>query len=239
VLTPSALSTVGLRRAIESRLVRVWNRTGVDIQISSNAKNYLFDSSIICDGASATLDIGKVREGEASLALRLAPSSSGLVGDREPIYNLPVNAVKDKAPIFVLRPHGFYDAMTQKAADIFDGYDGNRRSPETTCTNGTFGDAMAYTAEPVVEWCMENQRLRPSVIDVYSLDKGRDLLSNVLWSPDDTVIDEANTYAVGDRNEGSQMLVNRQDINKDSLRPKIRTKSNWVKPYLNNDSPEW
>ena len=36
--------------------------------------------------------------------------------------------------------------------------------------------------EPVVEWCMQNQRLRVNVSDVYSMRKGEDLLSSVSCS---------------------------------------------------------
>ena len=236
VLTPNALSTVGLRGAIESRFVCVSNHTGVDIQITSNAKAFAFDSSSIQSGATQSLDIGKVREGEASLALRLAPSSAGLVGEREPIYNLPVTAVDEKVPLFLLRPHGFYDAMTQNAANIFDGYDAHRRgSPETTLTDGIYSDGVLnYSGEPVVEWCMENQRLKPSVIDVYSLEKGRDLLSNTAWSPDDAVVDDPADQG----SETSQVLVPRNNATT-AKSPANRSKSHWAKPYLNNDSPEW
>ena len=236
VLTPNALSTVGLRRAIESRSVCVSNHTGVAIQITSNSTAFTFDSSVIESGSIQSLDIGKVREGEASLALRLAPTAAGLVGEREPIYNLPVTAVDEKVPLFLLRPHGFYDAMTQNAANIFDGFDANRRgSPETTLTDGIYGEnVLKYSAEPVVEWCMENQRLKPSVIDVYSLEKGRDLLSNSAWSPDDAVVDEA----AEEGSETSQVLVTRNDT-RTTKPPTNRSKSHWSKPYLNNDSPEW
>jgi hypothetical protein len=240
VLTPSALSTVGLRRAIESRLVRISNHLGVNIQVTSNEAAFKLDSSVIANGATQSLDIGKVREGEATLALRVA--STELVGDREPVYNLPVTAASDKLPLFLLRPRGFYDTMTRDAANLFDGYDGKRSgSPETTLTDATHGDSdLRYIAEPVVEWCMENQRLRPSVIDVYSIDKGRDLLSNSAWSPDDVMVDDLASSSTDDGSELSQMLVPSLYHTKNSSKPtNIRNKSNWVKPYLNNDSPEW
>ncbi|GKY91151.1 hypothetical protein MPSEU_000087900 [Mayamaea pseudoterrestris] len=243
ILTPSAMSTVGLRRAIESRLVRVKNQSGVDIQVTLNATTSQFDSSIVRNGEDSALDIGKIREGEASMALQLAPSSVGLIGDREPVYNLPVTAASERVPVVLLRPRGFYDTMTQNAANIFDGFDGSKRtaSPETTLTDATHGDSgLSYIAEPVVEWCMENQRLRPSIIDVYSLDKGRDLLSNSVWSPDDTIVDNPITSSSGDGSNANQEMVPRLYNTKIASKyTGTRNKSNWVKPYLNNDSPEW
>lgn len=40
-----------------------------------------------------------------------------------------------------------------------------------------------YELEPVVESVIQNQRLRSSVADVFSLDRGMDLLSSTIWSP--------------------------------------------------------
>lgn len=69
-----------------------------------------------------------------------------------------------------------------------------------------------YELEPVVEFVMENQRLRSSVVDVYSIDKGRDLLSSSNWSPE----------------------FNSQDDRHYSI------KHLWQKPYLEEgDAPEF
>ena len=37
--------------------------------------------------------------------------------------------------------------------------------------------------EPVIEFCMQNQRLRPDLSDIFSLQKGGDLLSAITWGP--------------------------------------------------------
>lgn len=226
ILTQSALSTVGLRRAIESRSVRIKNHTGLDIQVTANATAFAYKSDVIENDTSISFDIGKISDGVPMVALHLGSSTAGLVGEREPIYNLPVTTPNPKTRLYLLRPSGFYDAMIQNAANLFDGFNqtGQRaNSPETILTDGTCTDNLNFIAEPVVEWCMENQRLRPSIIDVYSLDKGRDLLSNHLWSPEDSIHDDKE--ARHDRNT--------------TKTPGTRNKSNWVKPYLNNDSPEW
>lgn len=63
--------------------------------------------------------------------------------------------------------------------------------------------------EPVVESVMQNQRLCFGVIDVFSLDRGKDLLSSTIWSPE---FNSAN-------DEPANQL--------------------WQKPYLDGDSPEF
>eukprot|EP00804_Cyclotella_cryptica_P006412 CCRYP_014275-RB/>CCRYP_014275-RB protein AED:0.05 eAED:0.05 QI:2525/1/1/1/0.91/0.84/13/302/2635 len=68
--------------------------------------------------------------------------------------------------------------------------------------------------EPVVAFVMQNQRLRSSVTDVYSLDKGRDLIQSTIWSPEFNSHDE--TFA---SSKGSKCL--------------------WQRPYLDGDAPEF
>ena len=43
-----------------------------------------------------------------------------------------------------------------------------------------------HQLDPVVESVMQNQRLRFNVVDVHSIDKGMDLLSSTIWSPDNS-----------------------------------------------------
>ena len=80
-----------------------------------------------------------------------------------------------------------------------------------------------YDIEPVVEWCLENQRLRPSVADVYSLSKGRDLLSSHTWSPGD------ECYA----GRLPEHTLQRKTTTPSSL------PGNWTRPYLKDDCPDW
>jgi hypothetical protein len=244
VLTASALSTVGLRRAIESRPVRFANLTDVDVQVARDTGQLDFDSSFaIKSGMTRSFDIGKVREGEAYLTMCIASSCSDIVGDREPIYRLPVTTQQHSEQLFLLRPRGFFAATTPNAADIFDGFGGHQTGTrETVVTDGTVADKSNSNIEPVVEWCMENQRLRPSTVDMYSLEKGRDLLSNGVWSPDDTVGEDFavtnRTSADKDLGASTKMLASRVTSPK-QRHPNTANKSNWSKPYLHNDSPEW
>ena len=75
-----------------------------------------------------------------------------------------------------------------------------------------------YDVEPVVEFVMENQRLRPSIMDVFSLEKGQDLLSSTHWSP------ESNFS---------------KDISSWEKSSSTSSKSLWLPPYLQGDAPQW
>lgn len=117
-----------------------------------------------------------------------------------------------------------------------------RCSPETVLTEITrAGEYAYYNAEPVVEWCMQNQRLRSSTADLYSLEKGQDLLSSTLWSPEeDYNTDNINLQGILGYNQHDAdsdrqgMASPTRKTTKSSTR-----KSNWLRPYLKNDSPEW
>ena len=45
------------------------------------------------------------------------------------------------------------------------------------------GSYESFDVEPVVEFVIENQRLIPDISDVYSVEKGQDLLDSMVWSP--------------------------------------------------------
>ena len=47
---------------------------------------------------------------------------------------------------------------------------------------------QSYTIEPVVEWCIQNQRLKSACADISKLPPGVDLLSSTVWSPSDQYI---------------------------------------------------
>jgi hypothetical protein len=121
----------------------------------------------------------------------------------------------------------------------------SRASPDTVFTEGTRSEFAYYHAEPVVEWCMHNQRLRSSTIDVFSLQKGSDILSSSGWSPEDDVNDD--TYELSEyqgrmdpERDGHETASNLSPERKPKLpvsRPPHKT--NWLRPYLKNDSPEW
>ncbi|KAL7553760.1 hypothetical protein ACHAWF_017551 [Thalassiosira exigua] len=64
--------------------------------------------------------------------------------------------------------------------------------------------------EPVVEFVMQNQRLRPDISDISSLDRGQDLLSSIAWSPVSALTSDVSSN--------------------DEL---------WLPPYLQDDPPGW
>jgi len=134
-----------------------------------------------------------------------------------------------------------------------------RSSPETIQTvqsdntrNEFVSEFAYYTAEPVIEWCFQLQRLRNSTTDVFSLQKGRDLLSSSIWSPEDEVNDSIIdfTHYLGkdapvDQEESEAahddiiLRVSSPEMDRKTSTARAPHKSNWLRPYLKNDSPEW
>ncbi|KAL3923336.1 MAG: hypothetical protein SGILL_001715, partial [Bacillariaceae sp.] len=279
-LTPSVLSTVGLRRATESHVVKIRNRTGMDIEVDVEMRptrrkkgGVRFDSigpGIIKDGCFAAFDnlfddvelqqhIDEMANHAPKLCLRIPSSSAEEVGEREPIKGLPViRQAGTSASVHLLRP----DSLLHLASSHHERrcltpsrksqQQANKTYPfqddESVLTSGSIApDYAYYHAEPVVEWCMQNQRLRSNTVDLYSLDKGRDLLSSSYWSPEE----DYNVASIGlTPNQGleatfegvldeSEEEVKRQ-IHSDPTNPEYKPlKSNWLRPYLKNDSPEW
>ncbi|KAL3925552.1 MAG: hypothetical protein SGILL_000326 [Bacillariaceae sp.] len=279
-LTPSVLSTVGLRRATESHVVKVRNYTGVEIEIDVEKKSsgrkkggVRFDSigpGIIKDGGLATFDnlfesvdlqqnFDVMASKVPKLCLRIPPSSAEEVGEREPIKGLPViRQTSASTSVHLLRP----DSLLHLASSHHERrcltpsrktqQQNSRSAPfqedESVLTSSSVApDYAYYHAEPVVEWCMQNQRLRSSVVDLYSLEKGRDLLSSSYWSPEEDYNVESISLA---QNQGLEATFegildeNEEEIKRPSLtnstNPESKPlKSNWLRPYLKNDSPEW
>jgi hypothetical protein len=68
-----------------------------------------------------------------------------------------------------------------------------------------------YSIEPIVEWCMQNQRLRSACSNISGVDKGNDLLSNSIWSPSNCALMQQNEkhwlhpYLDGDVHEWTDM----------------------------------
>ena len=80
--------------------------------------------------------------------------------------------------------------------------------------------ASSTLLEPVVEFCMQNQRLRPDLSDIFSIQKGGDLLSSIIWSP------------------GEDYLVDPSELGCD-YKHVTAVNGNWLTPYLQDDPPEW
>jgi hypothetical protein len=272
VLTPSALSTVGLRRATEAHSVVIHNFTGMDIDISlsgslppeivdNGVRFHSIGPGVIKNQRYASLDsllddldcpnnFDAIAE-ETKLSLKLPPSSTELVGEREPIDNLPIASNPGTGSfLYVLKPNNhdesFYSRRLPSHPQV---YESGRTSPETIMTEATrIIDYSYYHAEPVVEWCMQNQRLRSSTVDMYSLEKGKDLLSSNLWSPEEDYnienihmpMSQSQDPNLDPASEETPMEYHRNVSSPNRKASKSHPdKSNWLRPYLKNDSPEW
>lgn len=147
--------------------VVIKNDSGVDFFLCfmEDLENLELDDSMLEDNGIFLL----VRHGQSKkmtcypegtgsnqrIALLLAAESEDLVGVRNPIFNIP-----------------FQCSDAEKIIKF-------PLLPEESVTN------VKYKFEPVVEWCMQNQRLRPAYHSVSAIDRGMDLLSNQIWSPTD------------------------------------------------------
>ena len=109
-LTPSALSTVGLRKATESHSVMIYNFTGLDIEVdladsmpsSQPESSVRFDSvgpGLIKNTCCVSLDAScfakeagslDLAELKSRLCLRLSKSAAETVGERETVLDLPI-----------------------------------------------------------------------------------------------------------------------------------------------------
>lgn len=118
-LTPSALSTVGLRRATESHSVMIHNYTGMDVDIrlddstrpSAPECSVHFDSvgpGIIRNSCCASIDsvfenlnlqknLDNLAKTTATLSLRLSESATAQVGSREVVSDLPIASSAGKS----------------------------------------------------------------------------------------------------------------------------------------------
>jgi hypothetical protein len=278
-LTPSALSTVGLRRATESHIVEVFNCTGIDLEIEvegssvpAKTAGVRFDSygpGLIPDKGKAFFDslfdnidlqqnIERIANQTPKFALRIPSEAAEIVGERESIKGLPVtsSAGESVSTIHLLKPdsllhvtssHHERSCLTpsrrnRPKSDRFASFE----DESVLTSNSIAPDYAYYHAEPVVEWCMQNQRLRSSTVDLYSLDKGRDLLSSSYWSPEE----DYNVESIGlAPNQGleatfegilddSEAAIERQVYVGPSNIEVKPLASNWLRPYLKNDSPE-
>jgi len=252
VLTPSALSTVGLRRATEARLIKVQNRTGFDIHIIPDSAPFGAETGLVRNGATSTLDtfvddLGQNEANDFSLSLRVAASAIEEIGDREPVFDLPiVSSSCQSARLHLLRPVSLQPGQ-RELLRIYE----KSISSDSICSEGSGFISAYYHADPVVEWCMHNQRLRSSAVDVFSLRKGRDLLSSSAWSPEDEVNEDLTfsgfqgheALVENDGPEKAAGIIVREasDVERATKTTPTRGghRNNWLRPYLKNDSPEW
>lgn len=260
-LTPSALSTVGLRRATESHSVKISNLTGLDIDVaiadsaipSTPGFGVHFDSvgpglikhnccvslDSVFDGVDFQSNLDRLAETSSKLTLKLPPSSVALVGAREVVTDLPVTSPSGRSVSLhvlkpVVSPGSTHPRSSPTKQTSNPGADPGRSSPETVFTEmSRAADYAYYHAEPVVEWCMQNQRLASNTIDLYSLEKGRDLLSISIWSP------EQDYNIVETVHQSDGISADREEPEAERHLASSSSRSNWLRPYLKNDSPEF
>ena len=253
-LNPSVLSTVGLRRATEARSVTVHNLTGIDIHVMPDTADFSPDAGLVRNGTAGQLDtvLERFDDGDISLSLRVAESATTAVGEREPVMSLPLSSSSNGARLFLLEPSGSPNAIQPGHAELLRLLDGSA-SPESILSEGLVLDSTYYSVEPVVEWCMQNQRLRPTIGDVFTLPKGRDLLSSNIWSPEDAVNQEDTMIEYenfcqeapfeSDGPEAAAGAIEKRPTSPEKVVATVTNhvphKSNWLRPYLKNDSPEW
>lgn len=210
-ISPSVLSTVGLRRATEARTIKIVNSTGLDFNVSHKLNSE--GDSLVFVRNRAEIVLGYLQEGDTLkqdlMSIQLASTSTAIVGERLQLANLKINSLsRSKAFLYLLQP---VSAV------------GIRHRTET--------DIAYYNAEPVVESCMRNERLRSSVNDVFGLPKGKDLLSSEVWSLEEEnqdigfITESLGKEAMGKGRRGTKTST--------------RLRGNWVKPYLKSDPSEW
>ena len=245
------LATVGLRRAAEGRSITVVNMAGLDIMVSPRISSHQRAQVLVEKGNKVVLSSvsdqlpvthnDAFREPEGTLSVGLAPSAAEQVGVREPLVNLPITSTRNSSS-------RLYRLQSPLPA-VLGAKGFNPETAETESVQGLSLGGAPYIMEPVVEWCMQNQRLRSSIADVYSLSKGQDILSSTFWSPDDERNDDSEYHAYVESDSAmSELLDGTQEPNNAKSPPRSRVKlpttraglrTNWVRPYLKNDSPEW
>jgi len=170
-------STKKYKDAKES-LPSLVNESGLDILICPMDMVPVSDQGVLefnmDDSASLLLENGGVvplssqfRKEKSSksilsrfaVAIAIAPTSERLIGKRNAIFHLPI--------------HFDGDVHISK----------HRLECSEKCPEYEY--EQKCTLEPVVEWCMQNQRLGSAYLDTYFGKKGLDHLSSVIWSPGD------------------------------------------------------
>lgn len=236
ILSPAALSTVGLRRATAVRSLRLTNLCGCSISVSSSLRGGAsgLPSLEIASGSSSDLNevVGSGRAFDARFSLKFLADEQNDFEDRQPVVGLKVDSSVPSSRLCDILPlHCQKDERSNLQARPQRRHDG-RNSPETAFSEG-LRVHTSYRAEPVVEWCMQNQRLRSSVPEVYNLRKGKDLLSSKCWSPEDVVSDDtANQLFRHPTSDDSEAPDHHMSTRHSSS-------VNWLRPYFKNDVPEW
>lgn len=251
---PAVLSTVGLRQATMQRAVAASNRCGLDLVVAYEDQTGLTTTQRIPSGKDGSFSTGcncvQRSDDLGRFSVKLTQSSALLIGERAPINILPLPCSKNYH-IYLLKPTTTISsllALREEALRERELAPGQPVSPVFAAST----DDARYHAEPVIERCMQNQRLKSSVVDVFSLPKGRDLLSSQIWSPEDESCEGTNVLADFFMNQSSGSTdypeVAAGDVGESPTSPQhvvtttschLASKSHWSKPYLKTDVPEW
>jgi hypothetical protein len=208
-ISRSALSTVGLRRATEAKTIKMTNMTGLDLNVQHNLAPAGRNSVLVAGNTEVVL--GHVAEEQThyqyTMSVGIASTSTALIGARQPLADIPISS----ASLGDFRLYVLYPASSELGKKIEI-------------------QMASHNVEPVVESCIRNERLKPSISDVFGLSKGKDLLSSEVWP-----LDEDNTESflseVSGKEVGENLLYGQKTRQSDP--------GNWIKPYLKSDPPEW
>ncbi len=176
----------------KSKLVKIKNDSGINLMVcpteSSQSDCHNYDD-IQSNSSNAILlesgtDITIETGGDTLLTLAVVLDPKNTIGDFLPLLNLPSVSSGGEQ----IRRHD----MIPKQDDIT-----SKKIP--------------LNMEPVLEYCVENQRIRSAFNDTSTLDDGVDLLSAQIWSPSDQILTRGygnhwlHPYMDGDVNEWSDM----------------------------------
>jgi hypothetical protein len=228
--------------------------TGLDFQVIPSLPGITMNSDIVAGASSCIMQPPfDMSVADMSICLQFIETNECGVGKRDPVYGLPIHVESSdsSAHLYLLRPMHSFHAAGRGFAEVLRLYEG-RMSPETAFSDTHYLSATYYASEPVVEWCMHNQRLKSSVSDVFSLPKGKDVISARAWSLEDDYSDDdmgydsdeyaarAGTESMANRNKNSSSGISYNNyINSYVSNGSVSQRSNWIRPYLKNDSPEW
>lgn len=223
ILPPAVLSNIGLRRATVGRSITFQNETDIDVDIElsgSKPQTLRRQSSMTINDLPSEKPFSCIE-----VSLNVAKSSVFLTGPRKPLESFSI--VSETPQMSLLHPVCNIGEETLYSAD----------TPELTSTGENVGKRNAQRhVEPVVEVIIENQRLKSSLSDVYSITKGCDLLSSLIWSPEDLKVSEDGVFDQSKNPDNNSVLSDRPVT---STFCHLNVASNWVPPYQKSDPPEY
>jgi hypothetical protein len=172
-------------------VITLHNDSGIDFYISPI--NFELDQSI---------DIDDYKHDDMFVLLQHNQRTS---------FDLPLNENLKSPPKIVLIPDSNCVNQIGQRRPILNVTIQTDGEPSISRYPLTSTDTIDYEHEPIVEWCMQNQRIRSVHSNISAVDKGVDLLSNTTWSPSDWSLFKKNEdhwlhpYLDGDVHEWTDM----------------------------------